>query len=122
MFAAFNIGMGEFVNQYHRRFARKNGVHVHLFEDCPLVFDLASRNGIQSGCQLCDWFAPMRLDDADGYVFAPTVATDGLTQHVVSLSHARRISQKEFEHAFFLLRHRLFQPLLGSPTHAGYCR
>src|ERR1700693_2124508 len=103
MFVAFNIGMGKFVNQYHRWFARKNGIDVHLLEDCALVLDLAPGNGVQSGCQVCDWFTPMGLDDSNGHVFSPTVATDGLTQHVVSLSHPRRISQKEFEHAFLLL-------------------
>src|SRR5947209_10124501 len=100
MLAAFNIGMREFVNQYHRRFTRQDGVYVHLFEDCALVFDLAAGNGIQSGCQFCYWFTAMRLDDANGYVFAAAVAADGLTQHVVSLAHTRRISQKEFEDAF----------------------
>ena len=78
MLAAFNIGMCEFVNQYYRGFARKNGVYVHLFEDCALVFDLTPGNGVQSRYQLYDWFASMRFDDSNGYIFSPTVAADGL--------------------------------------------
>ena len=122
MFAAFNIGMREFVNQYHRRFARQYGVYVHLLEDCPLVFDLAAGNGIQSGCQVGDWLTSMRLNDSNRYVFSPAVTTDGLAQHVVSLAYAGGVSQKKFEHAFLFLGCRLFQPLLGSPAHSGYCR
>src|SRR5205823_9180935 len=92
MLAAFNIGMREFVNQHHRRFTRQDGVYVHLFEDCALVFDLAAGDGVQSGCQLCYWFTPMRFNDANGYVFPTAVAADGLAQHVVSLAHAGRVS------------------------------
>src|SRR5438445_11396219 len=111
--------MREFVNQYHCRFARQYGVYVHLLEDCPLVFDLAAGNGIQSGCQVGDWLTSMRLNDSNRYVFSPAVTTDGLAAHVVSFAYGGGVSKKKFEYAFLFLASRLFRQLTGILAQSG---
>jgi len=46
MFAAFDIGVREFIDECDLRLARDNRVDIHLFEDRSFVFELFSRHGL----------------------------------------------------------------------------
>ena len=99
MLAAFDVGVRQFVDQSDLRLARQDGVHIHLFEQRALVFDLLARNDFQVRHQFGDAFAAVGFHHADDNVFAAAVAADGFAQHVVGLADARRVSEEEFEDA-----------------------
>jgi len=117
--AALDVGMREFIHQDHLGPARKNRVHVHFFKNGAFVFELAARYDLKLRCELGNAFAAVGLDHADDRVFAAAVAANGFAQHVVGLAHARRVAQEQLEHAGFLFRGRVFQPLLGALGHDG---
>ena len=122
MLAAFHVGVGQFVHQDHPWFAGKDGIHVHLIEDRAFVFNFLAWDALQLRSQIGRRLAPMGLDDSNHDVLAPVVAADGFTQHAVSLPYPRRVTQEQFEHSTLLRRRSLFQPLLRSFSHRGYCR
>ena len=51
MAAAFDVGVGEFVDQHDLRTAGDDGVEVHFLEPLPLVEDAAARNDLEPGQQ-----------------------------------------------------------------------
>ena len=78
------------------------------------------RGTVSSFCgQFNHALAAVGLDDADDDIFAAALAPDGLAQHAVGLSHAGRVSQKQFERAAFFFWRGFFKPLLWS---LGHCR
>ena len=115
--AAFDVGVGQFVDQHHRRLASQNSVQVHFLEDRALVFELFSGNGFELLDQFHDSLAAMRLYDADDYIFAPAFPADGLAQHAVGFPHPGRISQEQLERAASFSRRGFFKPLLWSLGH-----
>ena len=117
--AAFDVGVGQFVDQHHRRFAGQNCVEVHFLEDRALVFEFLSGDGFEFLGQFNHAFAAVGLDDADDHIFAAALAPDGLAQHVVGFSHAGRVSEKQLERAAFFFGRGFFKPLLWS---LGHCR
>src|SRR5580658_6470169 len=74
MLAAGNIGVGQFIDEDDLRLARKNGIHIHFFEDGSLVLHFSARNGFHLGRQLFDAFAAVGFDDANDHVFAAAAA------------------------------------------------
>src|SRR5260370_7940952 len=114
MFAAGNIGMRKFVHQDDLWLSRQNRVDVHLFEHCPLVFDLLSRDGFHLRKELFDALAPVRLHDAHAHVFATAAAPQRFAQHAEGLANAGRIAQEQLEGSSrFLRRGSHFQPFFG---------
>ena len=112
MFAAFNVGVGEFIHHDDRWLTRQDGVHIHLFEDGAFVFELSSRHGFQLGGEFGSSFAAVRFHDADQNFFAPTGAANGLTQHRVGLADSGRVAEKELQDSLGLRRRHFLQPLL----------
>ena len=95
MLAAFDVGVGQFVDQRDARLARKDRIHIHLFEDRSLVFDRFARNHFQIRDQLGHGFAAMSFHHADHHILAPGVPPDRLRQHGVRLADSReRIQEK----------------------------
>src|SRR5580704_3689932 len=130
MAAAGNIGVGQFIDEDHFWFSRKDGVHIHLFEDRAFILDLFSWNGFHLRGQLFDAFAAVGLYDADDYVFAAAPAAERFAQHAVRFADAGSVAEEKFEYAARFLRRRGdFQPVLwllwqgsGSPFQTGCIR
>ena len=106
MLAAGNVGVRQLVHQRDRRAARDDGVHVHFLEHRALVFDFLARDGIELRHEFGDAFAAVGFHDADDDVFAATVAADRLAEHAVGLADARRVAEKQLQHAFRFFRRR----------------
>src|SRR5712671_6692428 len=117
MLAAFDVGVRQFVDEDYLRSTRQNGIHVHLLECRAFVLDNSSWNRLELRGELNHSLSAMRLDNANKDIFATTLATDALAQHVVSLAHAGGVSQKELEDTLLFLWDRLFQPLLWRFRH-----
>ena len=117
--AAFDVGVGQFVDQDHRRLAGENSVQVHLLEDGAFVFEFFSGNGFELLGEFNHSLAAVGLYDADDYILAAALAPDGFAQHAVGFSHAGRVSEKQLERAALLFGRRFFKPLLWS---LGHCR
>jgi hypothetical protein len=104
MLAAFNVGVRQFVHQYHMRLARENRIHIHLLEDGRFIFQLLAWNCFQPRREFYDRLAPMRLHHSDYDFFPAAGASHALAQHGIGFSHARGITQEELEHCGPLLR------------------
>ena len=104
MLASGNIGVRQFVDQYHRRATRQNRVDIHLFKDGALIFHLLSWHDFHPRDQLLDPFAAVRLNHADDDVLAAAAAPDRFAQHAERLAHTRRITQKQLKNATRFLR------------------
>ena len=118
MLAAFDVGMGEFVDQDDLRLSRENGVDVHLFEDDALVVDFLGMF-LELFGKLCSAWPAMGFDHADDDVLAALVPADCFAEHVVGLAHAGRVAEKELEGAACLLRRNLFQPFFRTLCSRG---
>src|SRR4029077_2787051 len=114
MFATFDVGVSEFVDNCDCRLASQDRIYIHLFEECALVVDLPARNLFQLCSELRGGFAAMSLDHADHDVFAATVAPDGFTEHAIGLPSSRCLAYKRLEAAAFFCRCGLFEPLFRS--------
>src|ERR1700690_4321188 len=101
---------------------RQDGIDIHLLENRALVLQLLSRNGFELLRQFGGRLTSMGLDHSNDHVLAPAMAADGFTQHAESLANARGVAQEKLEHTALLRGISLFQPLLRSFGHRGYCR
>ena len=117
VFAAFNVGVREFVNQRHRRLAGEDRIHIHFGEDGAFVFDLLARNHVHFRNQIDDALAAVGFDHAHHDVLAAAVAADAFAEHAVGFAHAGRVSEEDFEDARLLFRGGLFQPLFRTFLH-----
>ena len=112
VFAAFNVGMSELVDQDDLRPTRQNAVEVHLFEDDTLVFNLLPRNFFELVCKFGSARPAVGLDDSNYDIFSALMTANRLAQHVVCLAHPGSVAEKKLEGAAGLLRRNLFQPFL----------
>jgi hypothetical protein len=110
MLAAFDVGVGQLVDQDDLRFAREDAVDIHLLKEDALVVDFLSRYFFELFGQLCGARAAVCLDDPDHDVLTSLAPADRLAEHVVGLADAGRVAEEEFEGAAGLLRRDLFQP------------
>ena len=85
---AGRIGVGEFVDQHDLRFARDDGVDVHLLEPLAAVLDAPARNNLQSVQQRFGFLAAVRLHDPDDNVVAVLAPRARRLQHGVGLADA----------------------------------
>ena len=115
MLAAFDVAMGEFVDQDDLRMTRKDAVDIHLLEGDALVLDCFTGNLLELFGQLCRARPAVSFDHADDNVFSALVTANRFAEHVVGLADAGRVAEKEFERAARLLRRDLFQPFFGAP-------
>ena len=90
MAAAFDVGMGELVDQNDLRPAGDDGVEIHLLEPLSLVLHAPARNDLQALEQRLGLLAAVGLDDTDDDVIAVLLAGAGLLQHLVGLADAGR--------------------------------
>ncbi len=104
MFAAFDVGVGEFVDHNHRRLAGEDGINVHLFKRRALVFELARRDAVEFTGEFGGGLATVALDHADDDVFAAAGAADGLAEHAIRLAHTGGVAEKQLEDSPRLFR------------------
>ena len=97
MAAAFDVGVGELVDQDDLRPAGDDGVEVHFLEPLALVFEAPARNDFQAFEQRLGFPAAVGLDDADDDVVAVLLAGVGLLQHLVGLADAGRRADEDPE-------------------------
>src|ERR1700722_12281219 len=110
--------MRQLVDEDHLRMAGYDGVHVHLIENRPFIFEFALWNRLQLLRQLDDALAAVSLDNPDHHVFAAAVTADTLAQHAEGFAHARRVPEKELETALGPLGWRhFFEPFFGLIGH-----
>jgi hypothetical protein len=117
MFAALNIGVGQFVNQNNRRFSRQDGFDIHFGKERAFVLNRLSRNDVELGNQVSDAFAPMGFNHTDDDVLTAAVPADTLAQHAVGLANTRSVAKKQFEYSLLLLGRDFFQPLFWTLLH-----
>jgi len=90
MAAAFDVGVGELIDEHDLRPARNDGVEVHLFERLSFVIDMPARDDFQTLQQRLGVLAAVSFDDAGDDVIPVFFTGMGLVQHFVGLAHARR--------------------------------
>ena len=112
--AALNVGVCQFIHQYHLRPAGENRVHIHLVKERALVVHLARRHMLQLARKFGGGLASVRFHDSDHHVLAALAAADALTQHAEGLAHTGRVTQKDLEEAARLLRVGGDQPVFGT--------
>ena len=110
--AAWDICVGELIDQHHLRFSRQHSVQVQFFKRSALIFHAAGGDGLQLLGQLDDAGALVRFDESDDYIFASIATPDGLTEHVERFADAGRVAKKDLKYASGLFRGCRFQPLL----------
>jgi hypothetical protein len=111
VFAAFHVGVGEFVNNRYRRFARDDGVNIHLLEESPFVFESTPWQARQLRYKFANGLSSMCFNNADNDIFSTAVSPNRLAEHAVGLADSWSVAEKEFEQRLLLWR-RFFQPLL----------
>ena len=89
MAAARHAGVGQFIDQYHRRTSSQHLVHVELLEDGPSVAGLGERNLLQRGEHGLGISALVGLDQTHDHIHSPLSQALGLDQHGVGLSDSR---------------------------------
>src|SRR5581483_8310745 len=117
VFAAFDVGMREFVDQYNRGLSRQNGVNIHLRENSSFVFELFARNGVEFRDQIGYALSPMGFHYPDHHIFASAVTTDTLAEHGIGLAYTRRVPEKKLEDTLLLFGRDLIQPLFRTLLH-----
>ena len=103
--AAGNVGVGEFVDQRHGRFAAQHGVHIHLLELRAGIGDDAARNGFQAFGFGDGFRAGVRLEVRDDDVDALAAHFLGLFEHAIGLADAGGITEVDLEAPFVVLAH-----------------
>ena len=104
VFAAGDVGVGEFVDQDDFGMSRDDGVDVHFLEHRAFVLELFAWNGFELAEELFDAFAAVRFDDADDDVLAAAAAANGFAEHAEGLADAWRVAQEKLEDAAGFLR------------------
>ena len=86
MAAARHAGVGQFIDQHHRRTSSQHLVHVELVEDGPSVAGLGEGNLLQRGEHGLGIRAVVGLDQPHDHIHSPLSQALGLGQHGVGLS------------------------------------
>jgi len=114
MLAAWNVGVGQFINQDDLRLSRQNGFQVEFLKKCALVFHPARRDLVYLLCQFHHSGAPVGFYKPDDDIFSPLAPANGFAKHVERLAHSRRIPEKDLEYPCSFFRRGVLQPLLWS--------
>ena len=100
---AFDVGVGELIDERDLGHAGENGVDVHLGEWGAFVIDFAAGDLVELGGELGGAFAAVSFDDADDNVFATGAAADAFGQHGKGFADAGGIAEEDLEAAAMLL-------------------
>ena len=92
--AALDVRVGKLVDQDDLRFAGKDAVEVHLFEDDALVLNLLPRNLLQLLGELSGARSTVGFDYADHDVLAALVPPNCFAQHIVGFAYAWRVTEE----------------------------
>ncbi len=82
---AWNVGVGQFIDQHHFGMPRNNGLGIHLFERYPAVGDFLTRNHLQIPQLRLRLGPTVRLHVAHHHVGTPALAAVPLVQHRIGL-------------------------------------
>ncbi len=107
VFAAFDVGMCEFVHQRNLGLARNNGINIHLFEERTLVIQFSTRHIFQSRREFRDAFASVGFHQADHRILTTAGPPNAFAQHVVGLADTGCITEKQLEDSLLFLRSSL---------------
>ena len=94
MLAPLNVGMGQLIDQYDLRFARNDGIDVHLLEERTLVVELLARHCLETGGEFGSGLAAVGFDHPNHYILAAALAPDGLAQHGVGFANPGSIPEE----------------------------
>ena len=101
--AAGSVGVGEFVDQHDLRVTGQHRSHVELGEALAAILDVARRDGLDAGEQVCGLLAAVRLDDRRHHIGAALPPTMRLPEHRVGLTDAGRRPQVDAQLTALLL-------------------
>ena len=117
MLAAIDVGVRELVDHDDRWLALQDRVHIHLFEDRALVFQLAARNSFQFRGEFGCGLAAVNFNDAHQHTLAAAGSPNGFTQHRIRFADAGRVAKKKLQYALGFRRLNFLQPLVGRFLH-----
>ncbi len=121
--AAFDIGVGQFIDQSNLWSALQYAIDVKFGEECPFVFNFAAGNVFQFAGQFSSAGASMGFDDADDDVFATRSAANAFAQHAEGLADAGSVAEEDLEAASsarLRRRHQRFEAI--PPESSGLAR
>ena len=93
VFAAGDVGVGQFIDDGHLRVAVDDGIDIHFLDDDLVIFDFSPGDDFQPFDQFGGFGSAVGFDEADDDVDFLSLEAVGLLEHAVSFTDAGAVSQ-----------------------------